>query len=48
MRDYVTKYVETHAIWPIVYEDWVRINKAIIDRYGKANTEYTALLTQQK
>jgi Mg2+-importing ATPase len=48
VRGYVTKYVETQTIWPMVYEDWVRINKAIFDRYGEVNPEYTALLTQQK
>ncbi len=48
VREYVTEYVETQAIWPMVYEDWVRINKAIFDRYGEVNTEYSALLTQQR
>jgi P-type Mg2+ transporter len=48
IKGYVTKYVETQTIWPMVYEDWVRINKAINDRYGEVNTEYTALLTQQR
>jgi Mg2+-importing ATPase len=45
--DYVTKYVETQAIWPMVHEDWVRINKAIFDRYGEVNTEYSELLIKQ-
>jgi Mg2+-importing ATPase len=47
-RNYVTRHVETQKIWPLVYEDWVRINKAIFDRYGEVNTQYSALLTQQK
>jgi hypothetical protein len=48
VREYVIEYVETQAIWPMVYEDWVQINKAIFDRYGEVNTEYSDILTQQK
>jgi P-type Mg2+ transporter len=48
VHGYVTKYVEAQTIWPMVYEDWVRINKTIFDRYGETNPEYTALLTQQR
>ncbi len=48
LRGYVTKYVEAQTIWPMVYEDWVRINKTIFERYGETNTEYSALLTQQR
>jgi Mg2+-importing ATPase len=48
IQEYVTHYVETQAIWPMVYEDWVRINKVILDHYGEVNKEYSELLTQQR
>jgi Mg2+-importing ATPase len=44
--DYVTLYVETQKIWPMVHEDWVRINQTILNRYGQVNTDYAALLSK--
>ena len=48
VKAYVTKIVVAQTIWPMVYEDWVRINKAIQDRYGEVNAEYVELLTQKQ
>jgi Mg2+-importing ATPase len=48
ISDYVSLYVETQAIWPMVQEDWLRINKTILNRYGEVNTDYTDLITKQK
>lgn len=48
VRDYVTKIVMAQAVWPIVYEDWLRIYKSIQDRYEEANAEYVELLTQKQ
>jgi len=32
----------------MVNKDWIRINKAISDRYGEVNTEYAPLFEKQK
>jgi len=47
IRDYVTEYVETRAIWSMVNKDWTRINKTILDRYGEVNAEYATLLSNK-
>jgi membrane protein YdbS with pleckstrin-like domain len=48
VKEYVTRIVMTQAIWPLVYEDWIRINKAIQDRYGEVNTEYVELILRKE
>jgi Mg2+-importing ATPase len=48
INEYVTEYVSTRTIWSMVNKDWIRINKAILDYYGKVNTEYAHLFEKQK
>jgi len=48
INEYVTEYVATRTIWSMVNKDWERINKAIIDRYGKTNTEYAHLFKKTR
>jgi Mg2+-importing ATPase len=48
VKEYVTRIVVAQTIWPMVYEDWVRINKAIQDHYGEVNAEYAELLMQKQ
>jgi Mg2+-importing ATPase len=44
MKEYVAKRVMSQDMWPNVVEDWLKINKAIQDAYGKVNLEYQELL----
>ncbi len=46
MKGYVTTRIMTGEMWPLIYEDWLKTNKAIQDKYGRVNTEYQALLSQ--
>jgi Mg2+-importing ATPase len=48
IRDYVTKYVVSQSIWPIVIEDWIKISRIIQERYGSINPQYSELLITQK
>jgi hypothetical protein len=48
INEYVTEYVATRTIWSMVNKDWERINKTILERHGKTNTEYTHLFIKQK
>jgi Mg2+-importing ATPase len=48
INEYVTEYVATRTIWSMVNKDWIRIRKAILDRYGETNTDYDILFKKQK
>ena len=48
IKEYITKRVLPTRIWPLVYDDWVRINKAIQEKYGKANSEFQDILTSKQ
>jgi hypothetical protein len=45
IKDYITKRVMLTGIWPLVYDDWLRINKSIQEKYGKANPDFQDLLS---
>ena len=40
LKEYVKKTVVESEMWPNVIEDWLKINKALQDKYGKVNMEY--------
>ena len=44
LKEYVKKNVVDSEMWPNVVEDWLKITKAIQDKYGKVNMEYQELL----
>jgi Mg2+-importing ATPase len=48
MKEYVTKRVMASEMWPTMMEDWLKINKAVQDTYGKVNMEYQELLTPKQ
>ena len=48
IKEYVTKRVAGSDIWPLIYDDWLNINRAIQQKYGQANPDFQDLLTQRQ
>jgi GrpB-like predicted nucleotidyltransferase (UPF0157 family) len=48
LKEYVTKRVIASETWPMVFEDWLKINRAIQDRYGEVNAEFAELLSPRR
>jgi hypothetical protein len=48
IKEYITKRVATSATWSLVYDDWLRINRAIQDKYGKANPDFQDLFSPRQ
>jgi len=48
IKEYVAKRVVASEMWPMVIEDWLKINRAIQDKYGNVNTEYQELLSPRQ
>jgi len=44
----VKKNIVDSEIWSNVMEDWLKINTAIQNKYGKANMEYQELLSPRQ
>jgi Mg2+-importing ATPase len=48
IKEYITKRIATSPTWPLVYDDWLRINRAIQDKYGKANPDFQDLFSPRQ
>ena len=48
MKEYVTKRVVTNATWSILFEDWLKISRAINGKYGKINEDYLELISPRQ
>jgi len=44
IKEYITKQVATNEIWPLVFDDWLSLNRAILQKYGQANPDFQDLL----
>lgn len=44
IKEYITKQVATSDIWPLIFDDWLTINRDIQQRYGQANPDFQDLL----
>jgi Mg2+-importing ATPase len=44
LKEYVTKQLITSELWPKMAQEWHRISKFILEKYGKINLEYQKLL----
>jgi len=44
IKEYVIKNVMQNKTWPLAIDDWIKINKAIIEKYGKANPDFQNIL----
>jgi len=48
LKDYVTNRVIANEMWSLIFDDWLKINRSIENRYGKVNTEYFELLSPKQ
>ena len=48
IKEYITKRIATSPTWPLAYDDWLRINRAIQDKYGKANPDFQDLFSPRQ
>lgn len=48
IKEYITKQVVTSQMWPLISDDWIRINGAIQKKYGKVNPDFEDLLLQKQ
>jgi Mg2+-importing ATPase len=44
IKEYITKQVATSELWPLIFDDWLTINRLIQQKYGKANPDFQDLL----
>jgi hypothetical protein len=45
IKEYVMKRVAASEMWPMVIDDWLRISRAIQEKYGSINPEFQDLLS---
>ena len=48
IKEYITKRVATSPTWSLAYDDWLRINREIQDKYGKANPDFQDLFSPRQ
>jgi Mg2+-importing ATPase len=48
IKEYITKQIATSSTWSLVYDDWLRINRAIQEKYGKANPDFQDLFSPRQ
>jgi hypothetical protein len=44
MKEYVIKRIIASRMWPLLIEDWIKINRTINGKYGTTNKEYQELI----
>jgi len=48
LRDYITKRVVASEMWPNVVDDWLKIGRAIKEKYGDVNPEYLDMISPRR
>lgn len=48
IKEYVFGVVAVSENWPLIFDDWARASKAILDEYGKINIQFQNLVQQQR
>jgi Mg2+-importing ATPase len=48
MKEYIATRVMKSDNWPIIMDDWLKINRLITSKYGEANIEYQELLIPER
>ncbi|MCW4006305.1 MAG: magnesium-translocating P-type ATPase [Candidatus Bathyarchaeota archaeon] len=48
LKEYVTKQVVTSEMWSMVFDDWLKINHTIQEKYDVANEDYQDLLSPRR
>jgi len=48
IKEYITKRIATSPTWSLAYDDWLRINRTIQEKYGKANPDFQDLFSPKQ
>lgn len=48
IKEYITKRIVPSRMWPLLINDWIKINRIIKVKYGEANEEYQELLLSKR
>jgi len=48
LKEYVTKRVVASEMWPNVVDDWLKIGRAIKEKYGAINPEYQDMISPRR
>jgi hypothetical protein len=48
IKEYITKQVVASQMWPLIFDDWLRINRTIQEKYGKANPDFQDILSPRQ
>jgi hypothetical protein len=48
IKEYVTKRVVASEIWPLVFDDWLVINRVIQQKYGQTNPDFQDLFAPRQ
>jgi Cation transporting ATPase, C-terminus len=48
IKEYMTKRVAASDIWSLIFDDWVKISRAIQQKYGQTNPDFQDLLTPKQ
>ncbi len=48
IKEYIKKRISTSQTWPLVFDDWLRINRAIKEKYGNANPDFQDILAPRQ
>jgi hypothetical protein len=48
LKEFVLKRVVASAIWPMLTDDWLKINRTVQEKYGSANSEYQEVLSPKR
>jgi P-type Mg2+ transporter len=44
LKEYVNKRIASSETWPMIFDDWLIINRVITEKHGAANSEFQELL----
>ena len=47
LKEYVTKRVVASEMWPNISDDWLKISRAVQEKYGSINPEYQDVMSPQ-
>jgi hypothetical protein len=48
LSEYVTKRVVASEMWPNVVDDWLKISRAVKEKYGDVNPEYLDMISPRR
>ncbi len=48
IKEYITRQVAASEIWPLIFDDWLSLNRMIQQKYGAANPDFQNLLAPRQ